>query len=67
MKKASVYRVAGFLLPWTIISITYSQTSTNTAKLKAQPSLKKSFPHLNNQMPPGRMNSTFAMKSAVML
>ena len=44
MKKASAYKVAGFLLPWTIISITYSQTSTNTAKLKSQPSIEKIVP-----------------------
>ena len=44
MKKASVYKAAGFLLPWTIVSITYSQNSTYTAKLKVQPFVEKIIP-----------------------
>ena len=44
MKKAFVYGVAGLFLPWSITSITYSQTSTNQTELKARPSVEKIIP-----------------------
>jgi len=44
MKKAFVYGVAGLVLPWSITSISYSQTSGNVAKLKMPPPVEKIIP-----------------------
>lgn len=44
MKKAFTCGVAGLFLTLTISNLAYSQTLTNPAKLKAQPSIEKTIP-----------------------
>jgi len=44
MKKAFVYGIAGLFLPCSIISITYSQKSTNPVTFEAKPSIEKIIP-----------------------
>jgi hypothetical protein len=63
MKKAFVQGFTGLFLAWTITNVTYSQSSTSTAKLKPQLTLEKNVP-ISKQLNSAK-NSNFLLRNEI--